>query len=53
MHNKYNAIKISEVETQDELPLKPVIFSIKVKQKKTPSKYNKTSISLGGTAIGF
>lgn len=48
-----NAIKISEVETQDELPLKPVIFSIKVKQKKTPSKYNKTSISLGGTAIGF
>ncbi|MFV0184869.1 peptidylprolyl isomerase [Empedobacter falsenii] len=48
-----NAIKISEVETQDELPLKPVIFSIKVKKKKTPSKYNKTSISLGGTAIGF
>ena len=27
--------------------------TIKVKKKKTPTKYNKTSVSLGGTAIGF
>ena len=46
-------MKISEVETKNELPLEPVIFSIKVKKKKTPTKYNKTSVSLGGTAIGF
>ncbi|WP_353164408.1 peptidylprolyl isomerase [Empedobacter brevis] len=45
-------IKISQVDTQNELPLEPVIFSIKVK-KQTSKKYNKTSISLGGTAIGF
>ena len=46
-------MKISEVETNNELPLEPVIFSIKVKKKKAPTKYNKTSVSLGGTAIGF
>lgn len=46
-------MKMSEVETKNELPLKPVVFSIKVKKKKTPTKYNKTSVSLGATAIGF
>ncbi|WP_413531982.1 peptidylprolyl isomerase [Empedobacter brevis] len=48
-----NAIKISEVETNKELPLQPVVFSIKVKKKKTPAKYNKMSVSLGGSAVAF
>ncbi len=47
-----NVLKISEVQTEKQLPLHPVIFSIKVKKNVTP-KYNKTSISLGGTAIAF
>lgn len=45
-------IKISEVQTSKELPIEPVIFSIKV--KKNSEKYkNKTSFMVGGSAIRY
>jgi cyclophilin family peptidyl-prolyl cis-trans isomerase len=47
-----NVIKISQVETKNELPTKPVVFSIKVR-KNNLKKYNKTSFSVGGTAVKF
>lgn len=45
-------IKISEVETSKELPVKPVIFSIKVKKNSEKHK-NKTSFMVGGSAIKY
>lgn len=47
-----NVIKISEVETNHDLPIKPVIFSIKVK-KNSPKRNNKTSFMVGGTAVKY
>lgn len=47
-----NVIKISTVDTKNELPTSPVIFSITVKKNK-PKYYKRTSLSVGASAVNY
>lgn len=47
-----NVIKISTVDTKNELPTSPVIFSITVKKNK-PKFHKRTSLSAGISAVNY